>query len=119
MVKEKPSLFGGKQARFGGAGARPISDVDNKSRMRCASCMNNCYLFALLFLFSNCFSSEIAAGVWASAKGKKITKYLKWICFQSERWWKWISLVIADNASKDYEGLFVQMESIFTVFEEG
>lgn len=51
MVKEKPSLFGGKQARFGGA--RPISDVDNKSRMRCASCMNNCYLFALLFLFSD------------------------------------------------------------------
>lgn len=32
MVKEKPSLFGGKQARFGGV--RPISDVDNKSRMR-------------------------------------------------------------------------------------
>ncbi|KAL6182070.1 hypothetical protein ACLB2K_043493 [Fragaria x ananassa] len=32
MVKEKPSLFGGKQALFGGA--RPVSDVDNKSRMR-------------------------------------------------------------------------------------
>ncbi|KAM5572690.1 protein TPX2 [Rosa sericea] len=32
MVKEKPSLFGGKQVLFGGA--RPISDVDKKSRMR-------------------------------------------------------------------------------------
>ncbi|PRQ17936.1 putative TPX2 central domain-containing protein [Rosa chinensis] len=32
MVKEKSSLFGGKQALFGGA--RSISDVDNKSRMR-------------------------------------------------------------------------------------